>query len=126
MRQLAPLVLLLSLLAGQAFADPVTVRLNTFPNARALPFFVGIEKGIFEKQGIKLEIEFTENSQSQRAGLAAGKFEIVHSAVDNAVAMIDVAKVDVVIVSGGDGGTNEFIVQPEIKSFADIRGKAIV
>jgi ABC-type nitrate/sulfonate/bicarbonate transport system substrate-binding protein len=50
----------------------------------------------------------------------------VHSAVDNALAMIEVAKVDVVIVSGGDGGTNEFIVGREIASFGDIRGKALV
>jgi ABC-type nitrate/sulfonate/bicarbonate transport system substrate-binding protein len=117
----------LTILSSHAFAaDPVTVRVNTFPNARALPYFVGLEKGIFAKQGIKLELEFTENSGSQRAGLAAGKFEIVHSAVDNAVAMADVANVDIVIVMGGDSGTNEFIVQSNIKSFADIRGKSIV
>ena len=57
---------------------------------------------------------------------ASGKFEVVHSAVDNALAMIETAHVDVVIVSGGDGGTNEFIVGKDIKSFADIRGKALV
>jgi ABC-type nitrate/sulfonate/bicarbonate transport system substrate-binding protein len=50
----------------------------------------------------------------------------VHSAVDNAVAMIDVAKADIVIVSGGDSGTNEFYVQDTIKDFSGIRGKAIV
>jgi ABC-type nitrate/sulfonate/bicarbonate transport system substrate-binding protein len=109
-----------------AMAEPILVRVNTFPNARALPFFVGIEKGFFNKHGIKVELEFTENSGTQRAGLAAGKFELVHSAVDNAIAMIEVAKVDVVIVSGGDSGTNEFIVQSNINSFADIRGKAVV
>jgi ABC-type nitrate/sulfonate/bicarbonate transport system substrate-binding protein len=51
---------------------------------------------------------------------------VVHSAVDNAIAMIETANVDVVIVSGGDGGTNEFIVGKDINSFADIRGKALV
>jgi ABC-type nitrate/sulfonate/bicarbonate transport system substrate-binding protein len=115
------------LLASHAVAqDPTLVRVNTFPNARALPFFVGIEKGVFAKYGVKLELEFTENSESQRAALAAGKVDLVHSAVDNAIAMIEVAKVDVVIVSGGDSGANEFIVQSNIKSFSDIRGKAVV
>src|SRR6185503_1912522 len=109
-----------------AHADETLVRVNTFPTARSLPFFVGVEKGIFAKHGIKLEFEFTESSKAQRSGLAAGKFEVVHSAVDNAIAMIEVAKVDVVIVSGGDGGTNEFIVGRGINSFADIRGKALV
>ena len=102
------------------------MRVNTFPTARSLPFFVGVEKGFFARHGIKLEFEFTESSSAQREGLANGKFEVVHSAVDNAIAMIEVAKVDVVIVSGGDGGTNEFIVGKGINSFADIRGKALV
>ena len=107
-------------------AEPTLVRLNTFPTARSLPFFVGVEKGLFAKHGIKLEFEFTESSSAQRKGLAEGKFEVVHSAVDNALAMIENAKVDVVIISGGDGGTNEFIVGRDINSFSDIRGKALV
>jgi ABC-type nitrate/sulfonate/bicarbonate transport system substrate-binding protein len=37
-----------------------------------------------------------------------------------------VAKEDVVIVGGGDSGTNEFYVQPEIKSLADMRGRILV
>ena len=112
--------------AGPAAAAETLVRVNTFPTARSLPFFVGVEKGFFARHGIKLEFEFTESSSAQREGLASGKFEVVHSAVDNAIAMIEVAKVDVVIVSGGDGGTNEFIVGRDINSFADIRGKALV
>jgi ABC-type nitrate/sulfonate/bicarbonate transport system substrate-binding protein len=81
---------------------------------------------MFARQGIKLEFEFTESSKAQREGLASGKFEVVHSAVDNALAMIEVAKVDVVIVSGGDGGTNEFILGKGLNTYADIRGKALV
>jgi ABC-type nitrate/sulfonate/bicarbonate transport system substrate-binding protein len=123
----AALAAVLVLVAGTAVAaEPTLVRLNTFPTARSLPFFVGVEKGIFAKHGIKLEFEFTESSRAQREGLAQGKFEVVHSAVDNALAMIEVAKVDVVIVSGGDGGTNEFIVGKALTSYADIRGKALV
>jgi ABC-type nitrate/sulfonate/bicarbonate transport system substrate-binding protein len=113
-------------ISAGARADEALVRVNTFPTARSLPFFVGIEKGFFARHNVKLELEFTENSKSQREGLASGKFEVVHSAVDNAIAMIEVAKTDVVIVSGGDGGTNEFIVGKGLNSFADVRGKALV
>ncbi|MEA2979164.1 MAG: hypothetical protein QOF09_987 [Alphaproteobacteria bacterium] len=117
----------LVLAAGSAMAaDQTLVRLNTFPNARSLPFYAGVDKGLFARHGIRLEIEFTENSDSQRQGLAAGKFEVVHSAVDNALAMVETAKVDVIIVSGGDGGTNEFVVGKGIGSFADLRGRALV
>src|SRR5262249_7745591 len=106
-------------------AGPDTVRVNTFPNAKALPFHIGIEKGLFARHGITLELSFTENSTAQREGLAAGKFDVVHSAVDNAVAMAE-SKHDVVIVTGGDSGMNEFYVQPYITSFADLRGRKLI
>jgi ABC-type nitrate/sulfonate/bicarbonate transport system substrate-binding protein len=122
-----PLAAALALMAGSpASAEDTLVRVNTFPTARSLPFFVGMEKGFFARHGVKLGLEFTENSKSQREGLAAGKFEVVHSAVDNALAMIEVAKIDVVIVSGGDGGTNEFIIGKGLNTWADVRGKSLV
>jgi ABC-type nitrate/sulfonate/bicarbonate transport system substrate-binding protein len=111
--------------APQAIAaDPI--RVNTFPNAKALPVYVGITKGFFAKHGLAVEVEHTESSQAQRDGLAAGRFQIAQAALDNAVAMIEVAKRDVVIVSGGDSGMNEFFVQPGIASFADLKGRTIV
>src|SRR5262245_25071940 len=106
--------------------EATVVRVNTFPTARSLPFVAGQSKGFFAKHGLKVEVTFTENSKQQRDGLAAGKSDVVHSALDNAVAMIEVAKQDVVIVMGGDSGTNEFYVQPHIKSFADLRGRNLV
>ena len=107
-------------------AEATKIRVNTFPNAKALPVHVGLAKGLFGKYGLAVELENTDSSQSQRDGLAAGRFQIAHAALDNAVAMIEVAKRDVVIVSGGDSGMNEFFVQPGISSFADLRGKTIV
>ena len=107
-------------------AEPTLLHVNTFPTARSLPFYAGVEQGFFAKRGLNVALEFTESSERQRAGLADGSVDIVHSAVDNALAMSDVAKLDIVIVSGGDSGTNEFYVQDDIKDFADIRGRAIV
>jgi len=107
-------------------ADPVLLHVNTFPTARSLPFYVAVDRGFFARHGLRVELEFTESSERQREGLAGGTVDIVHSAVDNAVAMIDVAKVNIVIVSGGDSGTNEFYVQDAIRDFSGIRGKAIV
>lgn len=107
-------------------ADPTVIGVNAFPNAKALPLHVGIAKGIFPKRGFKVELELTEGSRPQREGLAAGKFQVAHSAIDNAVAMIEGAKLDVVVMSGGDSGMNEFFVQGDIKSFADLRGRVVV
>jgi ABC-type nitrate/sulfonate/bicarbonate transport system substrate-binding protein len=119
--------LALALIAYSGRADEAKLlRVNAFPNAKALPLHAGIANGIFEKHGLKIELHLTENSRSQRDGLAAGMFDIVHSAVDNALAMVEMGKHDVVIIAGGDSGMNEFFVQPEIKSFTDLRGRTLV
>jgi ABC-type nitrate/sulfonate/bicarbonate transport system substrate-binding protein len=117
------ILLLLWLLPASA-AD--VLRINTFPNAKALPFYAGVGKGIFAKHGLDVRMAYTENSEKQRAGLATGVFDIAHSAVDNAVAMVETARQDVVIVTGGDNGMNEFYAQPHVKSLADMRGRALV
>ena len=105
-------LLLVALGCGAATAqEPALVRVNTFPNAKALPFHAGIATGIFARHGIRLDLAFTDNSRNQREGLAAGRFDLAQSALDNAVAMIEVARKDVIIVAGGDGGTNEFFVR---------------
>ena len=122
--RIAAVMLLSAAIASPAGAQ--TLKVNTFPNAKSLPDFVGVAKGFFAKYGLTVEVEHTESSQAQRDGLAAGRFQIAQAALDNAVAMIEVAKRDVVIVSGGDSGMNEFMVQPGIGSFADLKGKTLI
>jgi ABC-type nitrate/sulfonate/bicarbonate transport system substrate-binding protein len=106
-------------------ADLIVLHVYMQPMARALPFYVGVDKGFFAQRGLKVELEFTESSVNQRDALASGKANIVYSAADNAVAMVETAKKDVVIVTGGDSGTNEFYVQDYVKEFSDIRGHAV-
>ena len=105
---------------------PETLRVNVFRGGSNIPIYMALEKGYFSRRGITVNLQFTPNSSQQRSGLAAGKFDIAHAAVDNAVAMIEVAKVDVVIVSGGDGGMNELLVRQDINKPADIRGRTSV
>src|SRR3954447_1245473 len=107
-------------------AEPQRLRVNAFPNAKALPLHAGVAKGIFARHDIAIELSFTENSVRQREGLAAGTIDVALAAVDNAVAMVEVAKQDVVIVTGGDSGMNEFFVQPYVRSFSDLRGRILV
>lgn len=112
--------------APRAQAEEILVRVNVFPSPQNLPLYVAVEKGLFARRGLEVQIQVTPNSQAQRDGLVNGKFEIAQAGVDNALALIDVAKKDVVIVSGGSSGLNELVVRPEIKSYEDIRGKTVV
>jgi len=121
-RALAPVLFALA----NACAAADAIRVNAFPNAKALPLHAGIAHGIFAARGLEVQLTLTPSSEEQRKGLAAGKFEVAHAAVDNAVAMVDKAKQDVVIVTGGDNGMNQFFVQPTIGSFADLRGRIVI
>jgi ABC-type nitrate/sulfonate/bicarbonate transport system substrate-binding protein len=106
--------------------DPVTLRVNVFRSATNIPIYMAEEMGAFAKRNVRVELQFTPNSSEQRAGLAAGRADLAHTAADNAVAMVEVAKVDAVIVGGGDSGLLELFVRPEIKALSDVRGKAMV
>ena len=100
------------------------LRVNIFNTSSNLPLLAAIAKGYFAQRELTIEIQHTPNSDEQRAGLAAGTFEIAHAAVDNAVAMVEAGN-DVAIVSGGDAGMNDFMVRAEINTMADLRGKLL-
>lgn len=102
------------------------LRVNVFPGPQHVALYVAREKGLFAKRGRNVEITFTPNAKAQRDGLADGSIDIAQAAVDNAVAMVEAGKKDVIIVAGGGNGMLNLFVRPEIKSYDDIRGKAVV
>lgn len=100
------------------------LRVNIFNTSSNLPLLAAREAGCFMRRGLDVQFQHTPNSDAQRAGLAAGSFEIAHAAVDNAVAMVEAGH-DVVIVLGGDAGLNDFMVREEIGRLEDLRGKVL-
>src|SRR5438067_1266263 len=97
---------ILGLAVSLAQAQETRLRVNVFPSPQNLPLYIAQEKGFFNKRDLSIEIQVTPNSQAQRDGLIKGSFEIAQAGVDNALALVDVAKADVVIVSGGSTGLN--------------------
>ena len=93
---------------------------------RPLPAVAAQSLGIYARYGIEVEFVVLPGSDALRNGLAAGKGDAAFIAVDNAVAMVESAGADVVIVMGGESSVNELIVQPEIKSIKDLRGRKVL
>ena len=118
-------ILLLAFFSSGAFAQ-TSIKMKMFPGAQSLPVLAAVSEGMFARQGLKVEVLFTVNSDEQRNGLAAREFEIAQAAVDNAVAMVELARKDVVIVTGGDSSMNELIVQPEVASLAQLKGQTLL
>lgn len=118
--------------AGATFASAVPaiaqqgpLKVIVFRSLTNLPLLAAQDKGFLAKENIQIEIVNTPNSKELREGLAAGRYQIAHAAVDNAVAQIEIQKVDAAIVMGGEGGLNTLFVQPEIGSIKDIKGKTV-
>eukprot|EP01037_Dinobryon_pediforme_P005326 gene5326-5379_t len=103
-----------------------TLRVIVFPGVQDLPNFAADAHGFFTRRHLAVETVFTSGSKQLRTGLADGTYQIAHGAVDNAIDMIRTGGHDVVTVCGLDHGFNRFFVQPDINSFADLRGRTIV
>jgi ABC-type nitrate/sulfonate/bicarbonate transport system substrate-binding protein len=93
---------------------------------RPLAVVAAQAQGIFARYGIEAEPIVEPGSDALRKDLAAGKGDVAFVALDNAVAMVESAGADVVIVMGGESSLNELIVQPEIKSIEDLRGRKVL
>jgi ABC-type nitrate/sulfonate/bicarbonate transport system substrate-binding protein len=104
---------------------PASLRVKLFPGAQNLALFAAVQQGYFARRGLDVHLLFTQNSVELRDDLAKGAVEIVHTAVDNAVAMAEAGH-DIVIVSGGDNSMNELFVQPEITAIEQLRGKTLI
>ena len=109
-----------------AMSENDLIRVKAFPGAQNLPMWVGLEKGNFSARGLNIELAFTINSDELRADIAEGRFDLAHAAADNSVAIREMTGKDSVILMGGDSSMNELVVQPDIKTMQDLRGKSLI
>jgi ABC-type nitrate/sulfonate/bicarbonate transport system substrate-binding protein len=84
--------------------------------------------GIFAKYGLWVQLPrgAAGGSEEVRRWLASGELDLADYGVDNAVAMVENAGVDVILVAATDYTPNELVAQPEIKSVAGLRGKIVL
>jgi ABC-type nitrate/sulfonate/bicarbonate transport system substrate-binding protein len=128
LQKIIPAILAFAFFGGSIFAQaPSLQKIKVLTLlGRPLQFAAADKQGLFAEYGVEVETENLPNSDVLRANLAAGKGDLAYLAVDNAVAMVELAKQDVVIVMGGEGSQNELMAQPEIKSIKDLQGKTLI
>jgi ABC-type nitrate/sulfonate/bicarbonate transport system substrate-binding protein len=110
--------------------QPVSV--IVFPGGFNWPIWIAQEKGYFANNGVEVKPTNTPNSVFQLTGLIEGRFDIGMTAVDNLVAYMEGqgeapvnTQPDLFAFMGADNGFLSLVVQPEIKSFADLKGKTV-
>ncbi len=121
-----------ALCVSLATAQAGEVRLLAFGGATNVPIWIAQEKGLLEKEGVKLVFDLTNGSVPQFRDFYAGKYDVISTALDNIVAygegQSDVplpGTYDMFAFAGVHGGMNSLMVRPEIKSYADVKGKVV-
>lgn len=110
---------------------PKPVNLIVFPGGFNWPIWVAQEKGFFAKHGVAPVVTPTPSSAFQLQNLIEGKFDIAMTAIDNLIAYREgqgEAKVDgpdLIAFMGSDNGFLRLVTVPEVKRFADLRGKTL-
>ncbi len=102
------------------------IKVMVFPGLQNLPIFAAQAKGLFEKRKLAVEVLPAPSSDILRGGLIKNDHQIVHGAVDNALAMAEVAKADIAVLMGGDSGWNHIFTQGDTPSIKDLRGKIVI
>ena len=84
--------------------------------------------GMFAKYGLRIELPRSAagGSEEVRRWLASSELDLADYGVDNAIAMVENAGVDVILVAATDYTPTELMAQSEIKSLADLRGKTVL
>jgi len=131
MRAILTLALACSLgLAAPALAQ-TKMTVVTFAGATNIAVWIASDKGYFKREGLDVTHEITRGSTAVIEGLMNGKYQIASTAFDNHVANtegvgdINIPGYDLIGIAGVHSGMNKIVTRPEIKSFADLKGKVV-
>jgi len=133
-RRRAALVLLPVLAAAHAVVaqGPSEVSVNVFPGGFNWGIYVAQERGLFEKNSIRVSVQATPGSVAQMTGLAEGKFDIAMTAIDNIVAYAEGQgeapigpQPEFFAFMGSDTGFLSLVTAPDVKAVADLKGRTL-
>ncbi len=128
----AAAVLIAGLLQGTgAVMAQTPVSVVTFAGATNLPLWIALDRGLFAKEGLNVTHEVTRGSTAVIEGTMSGKYQFASMAFDNTIANaesvgdVNSPGYDLVGIAGVHSGMNKIVTTPEVKTFADIRGKMV-
>jgi ABC-type nitrate/sulfonate/bicarbonate transport system substrate-binding protein len=118
--------------AAQAQQTPQPMRVVAFAGASNLPFWAAQQKGFFKREGVDPSLDITLKSTDLAQDLYAGRFDMALTSVDNVIAYDEgqgeaelPGPADFVALFGVDNGMLHIMTAPEVKSFAELKGKTI-
>jgi len=109
-----------------------TINAIVFPGGFNLPLWAAEKQGFFAKRALDVRLHPTQNSMEQLTGLIDGKWDIAFTGFDNVVAYQEgqgeaaaKSEPDLFVFMGGDDAFLRLVVQPDIRSYADLKGRTL-
>lgn len=132
MRRLAIALLVACSTAAAAVHAAERLEVIVFPGGFNWPLWVAEERGFFKDEGLEVALTPTPNSVFQMRELAAGRFHIAFSTIDNVVAYNEgqgeaplPEPPDFFAFMGAQGGAVRLVARPEVESIAALKGKRV-
>lgn len=94
-------------------------------SANNWPLFVAEEKGYFHREGLSVQVVVTGDSGKQIDGLAEGAYHITHQAADHFIRAVEREGRELFVFMTISRPIFDFVVNPDIRSIADLKGKTI-
>ena len=109
-----------------------TINVISFGGGYNLPAWIAQRQGFFAKHGVTVNLTYTPDSVYLMTNLIEGRFDMALTGIDNLIAYQEdqsgvalKAQPDLVGFMGMDNGFLHLIAAPEVKTFADLRGKEL-
>jgi ABC-type nitrate/sulfonate/bicarbonate transport system substrate-binding protein len=129
------LVLALGAVAASAQGQPpprTSLRVLAFDGGWNLPIWAAQRNGLFEAQGLDVQLAYTPTSGFLIASVLDGKVDIAFAVIDNVIAYQEgqgEAKIpdnpDLFAFMGGDGGFVSIVAAPAVATVGDLKGKTV-
>jgi len=107
-------------------ADTVIVGTVGSASANLWPMFIGINKGLFAEQDIKIDLVFVQSSAAVIQQLTAGSLEVtISTGLVDPIRAIEKGAPLAIVRFESQSPPYALVAKPAIKSFRDLRGKLI-
>ena len=112
--------------------NPNAIQVISFGGGFNLPLWAAKDQGFFKQHGIEVQHTVTADSKQVFSGLMQGQYHVAITALDNILAYQEGQgevkfdpPSDFFGFMGSDDGFLSLVASPEVKTFADLKGKTI-
>jgi ABC-type nitrate/sulfonate/bicarbonate transport system substrate-binding protein len=113
-------------------APRTVVHVLAFDGGWNLPIWVAQRNGLFEAQGLDVQLAYTPSSGFLVKSVLDGKAELAFAAIDNVIAYQEgqgeaeiPANPDLFAFMGGDGGFISIVAAPSVAAVEDLKGRTV-